>query len=128
MKRLVISAGLLILLLGLSAVHVWCLHSLTEELTAALTQAQDEAEAGRWEVAAGITERAKARWMENEGYLHATLHHRDIDAVLSYFGETLAYLQGQERQPAEYAAANARLITQLELLIEGELPTWKNLL
>ncbi len=128
MKRLVIAACLLVLLLGLSAVHVYCLHCLTEELTAALEQAQGEAEAGHWEVAAAITQRAKNRWMENEGYLHATLHHRDIDAVLSYFGETLAYLQGQERQPAEYAAANARLITQLELITEGEMPTWKNLL
>ncbi len=128
MKRLAIAAALLLALAGLSAVHVWCLHSLTEELTAALTQAQGEAEAGHWEVAASITERARDRWLENEGYLHATLHHRDIDGVLSCFGETLAYLQGQERQPAEYAAANARLITQLELIAEGELPTWKNLL
>ena len=128
MKRLVIAASLLVLLLGLSAAHVWCLHSLAEEVTAALTQAQEEAESGHWEVAAAITQRAKTRWMENEGYLHATLHHRDIDAVLGYFGETLAYLQGQERQPAEYAAANARLITQIRLIDEGELPTWKNLL
>ncbi len=128
MKRLVIAVSLLALLLGLSAAHVWRLRSLTEELTGALNLAQGEAEAGHWETAASITRRAKERWLENEGYLHATLHHRDIDAVLGYFGETLAYLQGQERKPAEYAAANARLITQLQLIEEGELPTWKNLL
>ncbi len=128
MKRLVISGALLLLLLGLSAAHVFCLYNLTEGLTSALTQAQTCAEQGDWDAAAAITERARERWMENESYLHATLHHRDIDAVLTCFGETLAYLNGQERQPAEYAAANSRLVTQLELLLEGELPTWKNLL
>ncbi|MDE6589019.1 MAG: DUF4363 family protein, partial [Oscillospiraceae bacterium] len=65
---------------------------------------------------------------EHEGYLHITLRHTDIDAILVSFDEALAFLQGDEHQPAEYAAVNARLITQLELLIEAALPTITNLL
>ena len=42
--------------------------------------------------------------------------------------EALAFLEGGEKQPAEYAAVNARLLTQLGLLVEAELPSLTNLL
>lgn len=128
MKRLYISLALLALLAALSTAHILYLHSFTGELTELLTQAQEQVDQENWEQAEELTSHAQDRWVENEAYLHTTLHHADIDAILISFGETLAYLQGQEHQPAEYAAANAKLITQLKLLIEGELPTWKNLL
>ena len=42
--------------------------------------------------------------------------------------EALAFLEGGEKQPAEYAAVNARLLAQLGLLVEAELPTLTNIL
>ena len=66
--------------------------------------------------------------MDHEGYLHITLRHGDMDAVLISMDEALAFLEGGERQPSEYAAVNARLLTQLALLVEAELPTLSNLL
>ena len=128
MRRLYLSVGLIALMAALSALHVWHLNDLTGQLTAQLTQAQALAQREDWDGAARLTRQAKERWTGHEGYLHTTLRHTDIDAVLISLDETLAFLEGSEKQPAEYAAANARLLAQLALLVEAELPTLTNLL
>lgn len=128
MRRLYLSVGLIALLAALSGLHVWHLNDFTGQLTAQLTQAQELAEAEDWEGAAQLTRQAKERWLGHQGYLHTTLHHEDIDAILISLDETLAFLEGAEKQSAEYSAANARLLAQLALLVEAELPTLTNLL
>lgn len=128
MRRLYLSVGLIALMAALSALHVWHLNDLTGQLTAQLTQAQALAQQEDWDGAARLTRQAKERWTGHEGYLHTTLRHTDIDAVLISLDEALAFLEGEEKQSAEYAAVNARLLTQLELLVEAELPTLTNLL
>ncbi len=128
MRRLWISVGLIALMAALSGLHIWHLNDFTGQLTAQLTRAQELAEREDWEGAARLTRQAKDRWTGHEGYLHITLRHADIDAILVSLDETLAFLEGAEKQPAEYAAANARLLTQLGLLVEAELPTITNLL
>ena len=128
MRRLYISAALVLLLAVLSGLHVWHLNDFTEELAGRLSKAQEMAGQEDWEGAARLTREVKDRWMKHEGYLHTTLRHEDIDAILISLDETLAFLEGAEKQPAEYAASNARLITQLGLLVEAELPTLTNIL
>ena len=128
MKRLYLSIGLIALLAVLSGLHIWQLNRVTGQLTGLLTEAQELVEREDWEGAARLTRQAKERWMECEGYLHITLRHADTDAIQISMDEALAFLEGGEKQPAEYAAVNARLITQLGLLVEAELPTLTNLL
>lgn len=128
MKRLYVSLGLVALLAVLCSLHTLHLSRFTGQLTGLLTQAQALVERENWPAAIQLTEQARGQWMAHEGYLHTTLHHTDIDAILISFDEVLAFLRGNEHQPAEYAAVNARLITQLQLLIEAELPTLTNLL
>lgn len=128
MKRLYISLGLIVLLAAMCGVHTICLSQFTDQLTELLTQAQERVDQDDWEGAARLTHQAKEHWMDHEGYLHTTLRHADIDAILISFDEALAFLQGSEHQPSEYAAVNARLVTQVGLLIEAELPTITNLL
>lgn len=128
MRRLYISTALVLLLAVLSGLHVWHLNGFTEQLAGRLSQAQELAGQEDWEGAARLTREVKDRWMKHEGYLHTTLRHEDIDAILISLDETLAFLEGAEKQPAEYAASNARLITQLGLLVEAELPTLTNIL
>ena len=128
MRRLYLSVGLIALMAALSGLHIWHLNDLTGQLTAQLTQAQALAQREDWDGAARLTRQAKERWTGHEGYLHTTLRHTDIDAVLISLDEALAFLEGEEKQSAEYAAVNARLLTQLELLVEAELPTLTNLL
>ena len=128
MRRLYLSVGLIALMAALSGLHVWHLNDLTGQLTAQLTQAQALAQREDWDGAARLTRQAKERWTGHEGYLHTTLRHTDIDAILISLDETLAFLEGGEKQPAEYAAVNARLLAQLGLLVEAELPTLTNIL
>ena len=128
MKRLYVSLGLIALLAVLCGAHTAYLSRFTGELSGLLTQAQEQVEREDWESATRLTRQAREQWINHEGYLHITLRHADVDAILVSFDETLAFLQGSERQPAEYAAVNARLLTQLELLLEEELPILTNIL
>lgn len=128
MKRLYIALGLVALLAVLCTVHTIYLGRLTTDLSGLLAQAQEQVERGDWEAADRLTRQSKEIWEEHEGYLHTTLRHADIDAILVSFDEALAFLRAGERQSAEYAAVNARLITQIGLLLESELPTLTNLL
>ena len=128
MKRLYVSLGLIALLALLCGAHTVYLSRFTEELTGLLTQAQEQVEREDWEGAFRLTRQAKEQWVDNDGYLHITLRHADIDAILVSFDEALAFLQASEHQSAEYAAVNARLLTQLALLLEEELPTLTNVL
>ena len=128
MKRLWWACGIFLALLALCLCHTMYLSRLTGRLGAALMQAQSQVEAGDWGRAEAATREALEEWERQAFYLHTTLRHEDIDEVLACFQETLAYLRGDERQPAEYAAANARLMTRISLLIEAELPTLKNIL
>lgn len=128
MKRLYIALGLVALLAVLCTVHTVYLGRLTAELSGLLAQAQEQVERGDWAGADRLTRQSKEIWEEHEGYLHTTLRHTDIDAILVSFDEALAFLRAGERQSAEYAAVNARLITQIGLLLESELPTLTNLL
>lgn len=128
MRRLYLSIGLIALMAALSGLHIWHLSQFTGQLTQLLTQAQEQAGQQRWEEAARLTHQARDRWMDQDSYLHLTLRHTDTDAIQLSLDETLAFLEGTEKQPAEYAAANARLLDQLELLVEAELPILTNLL
>lgn len=128
MKRLYISVALIALLAAGSGLHVWHLTDFTGQLTDLLTQAQEQAERGDWEQAASLTRQAREFWTDQEDYLHITLRHADTDAIQLSMDETLAFLEGGEKQPAEYAAVNARLLGQLALLAEAELPALTNLL
>ncbi len=128
MKRLYIALGLVALLAVLCTVHTVYLGRLTADLSGLLAQAQEQVERGDWAAADRLTRQSKEIWVEHEGYLHTTLRHTDIDAILVSFDEALAFLRAGERQSAEYAAVNARLITQIGLLLESELPTLTNLL
>ena len=128
MKRLFVSLGLIALLAALSGAHTLYLSRFTDELTGLLTQAQEQVEREDWGGAVRLTREAQEQWAANDGYLHITLRHADIDAILVSFDEALAFLQANEHQSAEYAAVNARLLAQLGLLLEAELPTVTNLL
>lgn len=127
MKRLWIAVAILVALAGLVAVHVFALEGITGQMTDALLQARQELIDQNWEPAQELIQEAYDDWESNAFYLHATLRHTDIDAVRSCFQEAMAYLSAREDAP-ECAALCARLVNLLELILEGELPSLKNLL
>lgn len=127
MKRLWIAVSIIVLLAGLAGLHVLRLNHLTGQLVGQLEQASELLKEGDWEGANRLTRQVFEDWDRHAFYLHATLHHEDIDAIRGSMTEVLAFLDSREDK-GECLAANTRLINQLELLLEAELPTIKNLL
>lgn len=126
MKKGWIAVALLAGMTVLAGWHVSVLNTLTGELSAKLERAEALAERGDWDQALELTVEARDRWESKRVYLHVTLDHAVTDQITADFAETLELLECQEA--GEYSAASAQLKTQLELLGEGELPTWENLL
>lgn len=127
MKRLIISCLLILLLVGLATLHVLHLHDLTDDLIGQLENVRSALDRSDWTEAQLMTERIFEQWESHAFYLHTTLRHTEIDEIRSSFKEAQAYLERRE-DTAECLAVAARLINQLELLLEAELPTIKNLL
>ena len=125
MKRLWIALALLAVIFAGTLLHVRTLHSFTDSLGTLLDQAEEQAAAERWEQARALTVQAQDAWADRDIYLHVLLRPADTDAIYAGFRETLALLDSREY--GEYAAANARLLTQIELLYEAEQLTLKNI-
>lgn len=126
MRRLWISVGLLLLLLGGSLFNAWYAKELTDTMGEQLRLAQQMTETGRWEQALALTQQVYDQWESRHFYLHSTMRHSDTDQILRGFRTVIEYLRLQE--PDQYNAANADLITQLELLAEMEQPSVVNVL
>lgn len=126
MRRLWISVGLLLLLLGGSLFNAWYAKELTDTMGEQLRLAQQMTETGRWEQALALTQEVYDQWESRHFYLHSTMRHSDTDQILRGFRTVMEYLRLQE--PDQYNAANADLITQLELLAEMEQPSVVNVL
>lgn len=127
MKRLWAAVSIILLLIALTLLNVFCLGQMTQTLTRSLVSAQDYAEQNDWPQAVHLTRQARDSFNAHSFYLHVTLRHEDIDAIEVSFQEALEFL-AHPQQLAEYTAVNARLIAQLGLLSEAELPTLKNIL
>ena len=125
-KQLAAALALLIFLLGCSLGNAWYAQRLTETITSPLGQAQRLARADRWEEAAKLTQGAYDNWNGHHFYLHAVLRHSDTDQILRSFRAALEYLKLEELD--QYAAANADLLAQLELLAEMEQAALVNVL
>ena len=126
MKRLWIAAALLIGLFSAMLYNSWYLGRFADEVSQLLTHAETQAEQGAWEQAEALTRQAYDLWESRDTYLHIMLRHADTDQIYAGFREVLEFITC--REDGEYSAANARLITQIELLQEAEQLTLKNVL
>ncbi len=126
MKRVIIALVILGGLFGAAMAHSAYISVFSREITALLEEAEDRAEAGDWEEAMALTERAQEKWTDRAIYLHVTLRHNDTDEVYAGLREVWEFIEC--REAGEYSAANARLITRLELLAEAEELNLKNIL
>ena len=126
MKRLTIALILFVAVLSATVLHSRHLSRLTDQYCQQLTQSAQLAAADDWTTALDKTEQTLAAWEQHDFYLHTLLRHTDIDAIRLTFHEVVEYLKLEE--PDQYTAANAKLITQLELLAEAEQLNLKNVL
>jgi len=126
MKRLWVAAALLLALLGASLANAWYAQDLTDSMREQLRLAQTMAEQDHWTEAETLTRQAYEDWQSQRFYFHTVMRHSDTDQILRAFRSVLEYLKLQE--PDQYNAANADLMTQLELLAEMEQATVVNVL
>ena len=126
MKRLWTAAALLVVLLAATLTNAWYSLSLTQRLSEPLKQAHQLARQQQWEQARDLTRQAYDSWNAHHTYLHCVLRHSDTDQILRSFRSVMQYLELEEMD--QYAAANADLISQLELLSEMEQATLVNVL
>ncbi len=117
------------LLAGLLTLSLYCsrsIHQLSDTCMSQLTYAQQMAEHGDWEQARHITQNTNQTWQSHSLPLYSVLQHEEADEVLLSFCAVEEYLKLEEMD--EYAAANAALIKQLELLAEVQQPSLMNVL
>ncbi len=126
MKRLFAALAILILLLCSSLYTGHRVSQLADSCIQQLRSAQQLATQNDWAQASSITQQAYQTWQDHDFSLHALMRHDDTDQILLSFRAVEQYLQLEEMD--QYAAANATLITQLELLAEMEQPTVENVL
>jgi len=126
LKRLWIASALLLFLLSSTLFNAYFSQSLADNLSEQLTQAQQMAQNGQWGSARALTRLAYHRWQDNHFYLHTVMRHSDTDQILRSFQGVLQYLSIREWD--QYTAANADLITQIQLLAEMEQASLVNVL
>ena len=126
MKRLYIAAGLLLFMLAGCLLNAWYAQQLTDEMIQDLQKAQQAAREENWERAEALTRQDYEQWNRRHFYLHVVMRHSDTDQILRDFRSVLQYLEIREMD--QYAAANADLMTQLELLGEMEQASLVNVL
>ena len=126
MKRLWAAVIILIVLLAGSLWNAWYAGELANGLAWQLEQAQELAAQGDWDGATELSGKAFQRWQDHRLYLYVLMRHSDVDQVLTSFRALEQYLALEETD--QYTAANAELITQLELLAEMEQPSLVNIL
>ncbi len=91
-----------------------------------LLAAEEAANAEDWDAASAMTQEVKDAWFQKHSYLHITLRHLEIDQTQTSLEQVLSYLEHQSLE--NYAAANAALIRQLELIRKMESLNIENLL
>ena len=126
MKRLWFALVLLAVLCAASLANSRYAQSLSDSLTSQLAQAHAFAQQDQWEDASRLTLQAHEEWQSHHFYLHTFMRHADTDQILRTFRSVLEYLEIRELD--QYTAANADLVTQIQLLAEMEQASVVNIL
>ena len=93
MKRGLIAAGLMILLLGLLLANLHALDALIGAVEAGVCRSSAALGAGDAQLAASEAEAAMKLWQSKADYAHIVLRQDEIDAVSDAFCELLAELR-----------------------------------
>ena len=126
MKRLWIAVALLAAMCGATLVNAYYCQQLADSLSGRLNQAQTLVEREQWDQAEELTRQVYQDWQDSHFYLHVDMRHSDTDQILRTFQSVLQYLELQELD--QYAAANADLAAQIQLLAEMEQASLVNVL
>ena len=97
MKRGLLAAGLLILLLALLLANIHALDALISAVEAGVCRSSAALRAGDTQLAASEAEAAMKLWQSKADYAHIVLRQGEIDAVSDAFFDLSASLHGEEK-------------------------------
>lgn len=124
MKRGIIGAGLLLLLLlGGTLSSAWLGRSF-ETLPPLLEQAAEAAQEGEWDRAEQLSDRAEQRWQELWKITAVFVDHAPMEQIDALF----AQLEVCRQYQPDFGKLCARLARELDALSETHRPSWWNLL
>ena len=124
MKREILAAGILILLAGFSVWNLYYVKNMTAEISQTLTESYSYAEAGDWEQAAKLAQKAESLWLAEEEYTHVFIYHSELDLITNAFGDYYSEIYRQDAGGT--AGALHKLLDHIEGLYELERVTIKN--
>ena len=102
MKRGLLSAGLLILLLALLLANIHALDELLAGMEAHICRSSAALSAGNVQLAASEAEAAMKQWQSAADYAHIVLRQSEIDAVSDAFFDLLAAVRGDGEAETAY--------------------------
>ena len=126
MKRGIIGAFLLAVLLGGGIFSTVWLEQSLEPLPPLLDQAAQAAREGRWETAAQLAYRAEEAWQGAWKITAVFADHAPMEQIDALFAQ-LQVCETGHFQP-DFGMLCIRLARELEALPEAHCPTWWNLL
>ena len=126
MKRCIIGAGLLLLLLAGGFFSTIWLERNLEPLPPLLDQAAQAAEEGRWEAADQLADRAEQSWQALWKMIAVFLDHAPMEQIDALFAQL--EVCEKEQSQTDFGKLCVRLARELEALSEIHSPAWWNLL
>lgn len=125
MKKEIIIACLLVLLLSLAIVNIHFMNKLTDNITFLVEEAQEYAQAEDWPNAEKKAEEAARLWTHSDTYTHIVLRHSEIeeatDALFSFLEQIYAKEPGASKGAAKAATARLNSISSIEQIKLGSI-------
>lgn len=125
MKKEIIIACFLVLLLSLAVVNIHFMNKLTGNVTALIEEAQGYARAEDWTRAEKKAEEAAFLWTNSDTYTHLVLRHPEVeaatDAIYGFLQEIYAKEPGAAEGAAKAASARLNSISSIEQIKFGSI-------
>jgi hypothetical protein len=112
LKKEIVAAIILTVILTGTLINTWALENMTQELTDLADDAEYCAEAGNWDGAIEKALEAQTKWNNADGYTHIVVRHAEIDSTTDAFYDFMKALYSEE--PGNAKGAHMLLIAHLE--------------
>lgn len=126
MRRTVLGAGLLVVLLVLGLIISWGMNRMQLPLTETLEKAADAALSGEFSQAVDLGNAAKAKWEDQWNLTASLADHAPMDEIDGLFSQLEAYAREEEK--THFAACCWELASLIQAVAEAHSLSWWNLL
>ncbi|MBC8569514.1 DUF4363 family protein [Zongyangia hominis] len=126
MKRIIIAFGIIILFAGLSALSLWYLDDIHDEINVMLEECYQYGVEDRVEEAVQKSQEVFEKWHNSETFLITFIHHDQLDDITIVTSRLAPLIANGEK--AEYLAEVKKAMVLVEHIKMSEQPMLKNIL